>query len=271
MKKRLIKEIKNTIDIGNNSPFRVKNSTNSIKNNIRKKLNSSTVIIACTIVVLLTGCSDISHSRQTSLAPTVNDVLQQGMANEDQNNSSGQDASKLDFSNQNSADQYSSTDQTGTDSSGRFSTQSPNDTSNGRQTGVNDGAPAPEEISESEILSTEEGIDIDLTTLSATVVYSEVYDMMMMPDEYIGKTIKMGGTYSSFYDEASDKYYFACIIMDATACCAQGIEFVLTDDYVYPDDYPQEDDPICVVGVFDSYVEDGYTYYTLRNAKFVDE
>ena len=179
--------------------------TNSIKDKTGKKLNRSLAIIVCTSMILITGCSDISPSRQNTLAPTVNDVLQQGMANEDQNNSSSQDASKLDFSNQNSADQYSSTDQTGTDSSGRFSTQSSNDTSNGRQTGVNDGAPEPEEIDESQILSSEEGIDIDLTNLSATVVYSEVYDMMMMPDQYIGKTIKMDGTYSAFYDEATDK------------------------------------------------------------------
>lgn len=228
-----------------------------------RKENWKIAILVCALMMLVIGCSDISPSRQNTLAPTVNDVLQQRMENEDKNNSSSQDASSLEFSNQNASSQNN------TDSNSTV--QKSDNTENGRQTGVNDGAPAPEEISESEILSTEAGIDIDLTTLSATVVYSEVYDMMMMPDKYIGKTIKMGGTYSSFYDEASDKYYFACIIMDATACCAQGIEFVLTDDYVYPDDYPQEDDPICVVGVFDSYVEDGYTYYTLRNAKFVDE
>ena len=61
----------------------------------------------------------------------------------------------------------------------------------------------------------------------------------------------------------------ACIIQDATACCAQGIEFVLTEDYVYPDDYPEVDEEICVVGVFDTYQEGDYTYCTLRKAKLV--
>ena len=66
-----------------------------------------------------------------------------------------------------------------------------------------------------------------------------------------------------------DKYYFACIIKDATACCAQGIGFVLADDYTYPDDYPELDTEICVVGVFNTYKEGDYTYCTLREAKMI--
>lgn len=36
-----------------------------------------------------------------------------------------------------------------------------------------------------------------------------------------------------------------------------------------PDDYPQVDAEICVIGVFDTYEEGDYTYCTLRNAKLV--
>ena len=54
--------------------------------------------------------------------------------------------------------------------------------------------------------------------------------------------------------------------MDATACCAQGIEFVLRDEYAFPDDYPADDSDITVVGVFDSYMEGQFIYYTLREA-----
>jgi hypothetical protein len=115
--------------------------------------------------------------------------------------------------------------------------------------------------------NSEEGIDIDLTNASATVVYSEVYDMMYFPENYVGKNIKMDGLFTYYYDEAMDKYYFACIIMDATACCSQGIEFELTDDYVYPDDYPEDGGDICVVGTFDTYEEDGFTYCVLRDAR----
>jgi len=50
----------------------------------------------------------------------------------------------------------------------------------------------------------------------------------------------------------------------------EGIEFALTDDYTYPDDYPEEGGNICVVGIFDTYQEGDNTYCTLRNAKIED-
>ncbi len=115
----------------------------------------------------------------------------------------------------------------------------------------------------------EDSVDVDLTALSSTMVYSEVYNMMTSPEEYIGKRVKVKGPFAFYYDEAADNYYFACIIRDATACCAQGLEFILTDDYVYPDDYPEVDEEICVIGVFDTYQEGDYTYCTLRDAKLL--
>ena len=129
----------------------------------------------------------------------------------------------------------------------------------------NIGVPDPEEEP-----SSGDGIDLDLTTLSATMVYSEVYNIMISPKAYIGKTIKMDGLFSRYHDDVSDKDYFACIIQDATACCSQGIEFELTEEYSYPEDYPEEGGEICVVGVFDTYQEGETTYCTLRNGKLVE-
>ncbi|MCR5670198.1 MAG: hypothetical protein K6G10_04265 [Butyrivibrio sp.] len=128
-----------------------------------------------------------------------------------------------------------------------------------------------EDVSEVQFLEPEEtmqdsGIDVDLTLLSSTMVYSEVYNMMIMPDSYKGKVIKMKGQYVPYFDEATGKRYFCCFISDATACCSQGIEFILTDDYSYPEDYPQEGDDICVIGTFDTYMEDNNMYCTLRDA-----
>lgn len=116
---------------------------------------------------------------------------------------------------------------------------------------------------------TEEDIDVDLTTLSSIMVYSEVYNMMLYPDDYIGKTVKMEGAFAKYYDEATDKTYYACVIADATACCSQGLEFEPTEDYVYPDDYPAEGENVCVIGVFDTYEEGDYYYCTLRKAKLL--
>ena len=109
-------------------------------------------------------------------------------------------------------------------------------------------------------------VDVDLAALSSTMVYSEVYNMMMTPDDYIGKTVKMSGAFSYFKDDSTGNEYFSCIIQDATACCAQGIEFVLEGDPKYPEDYPQQGAEITVVGTFDTYYEGQYRYCTLRGA-----
>ena len=112
-------------------------------------------------------------------------------------------------------------------------------------------------------------IDTDLTVLSSTMVYSEVYNIMTHPDDYRDKTIKMKGLFSVYENEDTGAVYFACIIQDATACCAQGIEFVLEGDYYYPEDYPEMGTEITVQGEFETYEEDGISYCRLRNAKML--
>lgn len=109
--------------------------------------------------------------------------------------------------------------------------------------------------------------DVDLTMLSSTMVYSEVYNMMTVPSNYLGKSVKMNGTFSVYHDESTGKYYYACLISDATACCSQGIEFVLDGDYEYPSDYPAEGTEITVSGIFNTYMEGEYQYCQLINAK----
>ena len=106
--------------------------------------------------------------------------------------------------------------------------------------------------------------DVDLTVMSATMVYSEVYNMMYYPETYVGKVIKIKGQYA--ISEVGEMRYDLCIIKDATACCAQGMEFLLTDAYVYPQDYPVAGDEIELIGTFDTYYEGEYLYCTLRNS-----
>jgi len=121
-----------------------------------------------------------------------------------------------------------------------------------------------------------DGVDVDLTVLSSTMVYSEVYNMLYFyPEDYYGKTVKMTGQFNVYQwvDEsgvvADMPVAYACIISDATACCAEGVEFVLEGDYTYPDDYPELGTEITVIGEFQSYEENGMTWYHLVNAKMV--
>lgn len=103
---------------------------------------------------------------------------------------------------------------------------------------------------------------VDLTQLSSTMLYSEVYNIMAMPEDYIGKTIKMNGQFTVFEGEPEDShdYYFAVVIEDATACCQQGIEFVWSGEHSYPEDYPALGANITVTGVFETYTENERNY-----------
>ena len=116
------------------------------------------------------------------------------------------------------------------------------------------------------------GVDVDLTVLSSTMVYSEVYNMLYNdPAHYLGKTVKARGTFSIYQLVTDgvlqpDPVAYACIIADAAACCAEGMEFVLKDNLAYPDDYPEPGAEITVIGEFQSYEENGMTWYHLVNA-----
>lgn len=112
-------------------------------------------------------------------------------------------------------------------------------------------------------------VDYDLTEMSSDMVYATVYQMMMEPEKYEGKTFRMEGIYYMVYSEDTKKYYHYCIIQDATACCAQGMEFVWDDgSHVYPDEYPEENADVIVEGTFETYTESGDSnlYCRLKNA-----
>ena len=118
-----------------------------------------------------------------------------------------------------------------------------------------------------------DGVDVDLTVLSSTMVYSEVYNMLYNdPAHYFGKTVKAKGTFSLYQLVTDgvlqpDPVAYACIIADATACCAEGMEFVPEGDLTYPEDYPELGAEITVIGEFQSYEENGMTWYHLVNAR----
>ncbi len=108
-------------------------------------------------------------------------------------------------------------------------------------------------------------VDVDLTVLTSNMVYAQVYNIMMSPEDYLGKKIKASGTYYPLFYEGTGKYYHYVMIQDALACCQNGIEFIWDDGtHVYPDEYPKENQMIEIVGVFKQYEEEGYIYHYLE-------
>ncbi len=110
-------------------------------------------------------------------------------------------------------------------------------------------------------------VDLDLSGMSGTVVYAQIYNLLSDPDPWLGKIIRMAGYYSFFNDEELGIVYHACIIPDATACCAQGIEFVWAGEHNWPEDYPGDGVDITVTGRLDIYEENGYSYLHLVDAE----
>ncbi len=111
---------------------------------------------------------------------------------------------------------------------------------------------------DNESAQTEEAVqvDIDLTAMTSTMVYAQVYDMITKPDDYVDKTIRVKGIYNTEYFEPTDTTYHLLIIVDATGCCPQGLEFIYTGE----EDYPNVPAVVEMVGSIGVHVENGYTY-----------
>ncbi|MCL1794783.1 MAG: hypothetical protein FWG34_13050 [Oscillospiraceae bacterium] len=97
---------------------------------------------------------------------------------------------------------------------------------------------------------------VDLTEISDTMVIAQVYDMIQYPDDYMGKTIKIGGLYYTEYNENTEKrkHY---LIYDG---CCQTMEFIWNGEHDYPKDYPEDYKYIEVSGVFGVYEESGWIH-----------
>ena len=74
-------------------------------------------------------------------------------------------------------------------------------------------------------------VDIDLTKMSSTMVYSTVFNMVNNPAKFVGKTMRMRGEYTTYHISVNDptQIIHACLVRDAAGCCSQGLEFVLSN------------------------------------------
>ena len=125
---------------------------------------------------------------------------------------------------------------------------------------------------ESESVKKDGEVDYDLTVMGADMVYATVYQMMIDPKSYIGKSFKIRGNYYSSYSNDKDVYYHFCMIKDAAACCAQGLELLWADEKMNRhENCPEEDALVTVEGVFETYEEGPNTYGRIKNAKIVEE
>lgn len=107
-------------------------------------------------------------------------------------------------------------------------------------------------------------VDIDLTVMGPNMIYAQINNMMMDPDSYLGKIIKIKGEYYSYFYEETGNYYHYVLIKDALACCQNGMEFIWDEgQHTFPDEYPEENQTIIICGEMKCYTENEYIYYYL--------
>ncbi len=114
--------------------------------------------------------------------------------------------------------------------------------------------------------SAESNFDIDLTGMSSTMVYAQVNEMITTPTDFVNKSVKLSGTFSSEPSEFEGVNYYFVVIADATSCCSQGFEFIYyeNDNAVSNESYPEVGAEVEISGVYTSYDENGSTYYYVK-------
>lgn len=102
-----------------------------------------------------------------------------------------------------------------------------------------------------------EKIDYDLSNMKPNMIYAQIFDMMVSPETYNGKIIKMKGSFEIFEASEIMGESYSVIIYDALACCQQGIEF----KYDFGENIPEKGSEITVTGKFIvSELESGISY-----------
>ncbi|MCR4823099.1 MAG: hypothetical protein K5873_09545 [Treponema sp.] len=109
-------------------------------------------------------------------------------------------------------------------------------------------------------------VDYDLSEMNSNLVYAEVFNMMIEPEIYDDKVIKMRGNYVCYENGPMGGKAYAVIISDALACCQQGIEF----HYDFQGNEPKEGDIITVTGVYVTALLPGDIVYNYVKADSVE-
>lgn len=115
-------------------------------------------------------------------------------------------------------------------------------------------------------------VDHDLSNMNANMIFAEIFNLVLMPEEYIGRTFRMKGNFAVYVNETSGNKYFSIIIPDATQCCQQGIDIICLGDMKYPEDFPKIGSEIMVTGQFNSITTDeglSFNYLVMSEEDFI--
>ena len=113
-----------------------------------------------------------------------------------------------------------------------------------------------------------EEADVDLCTDNSVNNYNTLLKILISPDDYNGKTVKMHGTFS--ISKNRGKNYYICTLSSGNGPNSQSLEFTLSKDYKYPDDFPAVDEEITIFGKLHTLNEGENKYCQIKDAVFTD-
>lgn len=100
----------------------------------------------------------------------------------------------------------------------------------------------------------------DLSRMSATVAYAQLYNIFLEQEKYVGQTMRLRGQYVPMRDDTGAAKYHFIMVYDNAACCQLGLEFLWNDPKAYPNEYSL----IELTGVFDICNDNGEKFCLLR-------
>lgn len=100
-------------------------------------------------------------------------------------------------------------------------------------------------------------LSVDLSKLNDTMAYAQMYEMVSNARQYEGKTVRLLGRYFQLPIPAKDRVMHVLVVTDNSLCCEIGMEFVLTGDPVYPDDFPENHSRIDITGMLEIRDQEG--------------
>ena len=105
----------------------------------------------------------------------------------------------------------------------------------------------------------------NLVKLNQTMLYSQLVNIAENYESYLGKKIRLAGTMNVASGE--DTNYFIVECSDVTACCNQGLEFIIKGGSTKIEDYPKTGDRVLVNGTLEKYYEGSKPYIHLVNSE----
>lgn len=99
-------------------------------------------------------------------------------------------------------------------------------------------------------------IDVDVAAMSDVMAYSTLENIMYNPTEYLGKVVRVQGSFYYEYYQELDMKFFAILLMDETDCCMAFAEVEIQDGV----EYPQVGQECMLIGEVKTKIIDGQEY-----------